>query len=144
MAGARARAHGTACPAPSCIASSPPSPALCYFFFFPSSSEHGAVMRAEGAATGCRGRRLPAVGCYGYGAPRPSSAVSSVSWPPLPWLLTGAILSLDQWASVGVWVTATEGVLGGGLQAGKSRWDFPGDSSILPPQHTLCCPVRFQ
>lgn len=53
-----------------------------------------------------------------------------------PWLLTGAILSLDQWASVGVWVRAVGGMLGGGLQAGKSRWDFSGDSPIYPPQHT--------
>lgn len=56
-----------------------------------------------------------------------------------PWQLTGAILSLDQWASVGVWVTATGGMLGGGLQAGKSRWDFSVDSPIFsrpPPPHS--------
>lgn len=53
------------------------------------------------------------------------------------WLLAGAILSPDRWASMGVWVTATGGVLGGGLRAGKSRWDFSGDSPIVPPHPIL-------
>lgn len=52
------------------------------------------------------------------------------------WLLAGAILSPDRWARAGVWVTAMGGMLGGGLRAGKSRWDFSGESPILPP-----CPV---
>lgn len=81
VAGARAKTHVcAACPAPSCIASSPPSPAICYFFFFPSFSEHGAVMRAQGAATG----EVTSSGVLWGQSPMSFTAVSSVSWPQLP------------------------------------------------------------
>lgn len=84
VAGAGARAHETACPAPSCIASSPLSPDLCYFLLFPSFSEHGAVMRAQGATRGVQREEVASSGVLWDGAPCPSSAVSSVSWPQLP------------------------------------------------------------
>lgn len=82
---------------------------------------------------GCRGRGVTSSGVlWGQG---PMSFIQQLGCrlAAAHRLLAGAILSPDRWASAGVWVTAMGDKLAGGLRAGKSRWDFSGDSPILSP-----------
>jgi len=134
VAGAAAGAHGTARPAtvPHCILLS----STCFMLL----SAFPPYFRVWGGAgsPGCGWRSAGRWGFTGSGVPwgrGPMSFMGRLQCQPAAarWLLAGAILSLDRWASARVWVTATGGMLGGGLRAGKSRWDFSGDSPILPP-----------
>lgn len=144
VAGVGAGAHGTAHSAtsPHCIL----VVSTCFMLFpllppffqaWGCAGSLGCSQRGAGGWGGGRSHRQR--GAVGVS---PMSFIQQLQCQPAAarWLLAGAILSPDRWARAGVWVTAMGGVLGGGLRAGKSRWDFSGDSPILPPPR----PERFQ
>lgn len=130
----------TAQPALLQVALHPPLSLLLYVIssFFPSFSEHGAVMRAQGAA---RVVQREGGGCQQWGAtgmePHILYLLSPVSAGHSS-LAAGR--SYSEPGSMGKHGGLGDspnggGILGGGLQAGNSRWDFSGDSSS-PHTHT--------